>query len=1059
MHCLKDRKNKLSFGSSCKSNHTYLPMKRITHFISRSGVLLVPVVFLFVYPLKGQEGVTIDSYTFGAIDARHIGPARMSGRITSLDALFDDYRLVYVGTAGGGIWKSTNAGVTFKPVFDDYNQCIGAIAIDQHHPDIVWAGTGEPWTRNSISVGDGIYKTTDGGESWSKMGLENTERIGRIEIHPENPDIVYVAALGHLWNENEERGVYKTTNGGETWEKILYVDKNTGCSDISMDPENPDILHAAMWDFRRQPYTFRSGGPGSGLYKTANGGKSWEKLTNDLPADTLGRISVDVSPADPNVVYAVIECDSTGLYRTNDKGETWERMTTASTIGERPFYFNLILADPNNPNKLFKPGLNLNITTDGGKNFERSGGFHSDVHAIWVSKRDTNFIYLGTDGGVYVSHDLGGTWRIMRNLPVSQFYHVSADMKIPYNVYGGLQDNGSWMGPSAGPGGIKNGDWDNVGGGDGFYVFPDRLDENIVYYQSQGGNIQRLYLNSRETKNIKPEKDENTEDLRFNWNTPVSFSKDGKTMYVGSQYLFRSKDRGDTWERISPDLTTDDPEKQKQKESGGVTIDNTGAENHCTIMTIHESPVDPKIIWVGTDDGNIQVTTDGGKKWKNVVSKLPGLPSSTWCSYVYADPFDKNTAYATFDGHRNGDMKPYVFMTRDMGKSWQSLVDGNITGYCHVIMSDPVNTKLLFLGTETGLFISIDQGKAWSKFTGNMPDVAIRDMYIHPRDHDLILASHGRGIIIIDDITPLRNLKHEMVDQDIVFLLSRPFTVRNFGYQQEYGGSDEFVGPNPGQSGIISYYLKKRHIFGDMYLEVYDDQEELINTLVAGKRRGINRVPLSIRKKAPPIGEMRSRSFRSFGAMQGPAMPAGEYTIVIVKEDTRVRGTFTLLDDPQSPHSPEDRQLQRQTANKAYDMLINLDFLDKRIKKLVDDGKAISGELKDTVLVSQIKRFNETLGAMRDSLYVSSSGESFTGEKRLREKLVEIYSDVNSYMGKPTSFQVSGLDKLNVELRKCEKELTDISEIELVRLNQLLEVAGARPLKIMTREEYEKENK
>lgn len=1033
-------------------------MKRFNHFISRSGILLLPAIFLFILPTEGQDGVTVDSYTFGAIEARHIGPARMSGRVTSLDALFDDYRLIYVGTAGGGIWKSKNAGVTFKPVFDGFQQCIGAIAIDQKNPETVWAGTGEPWTRNSVSVGDGIYKTTDGGESWSKMGLEDTERIGRIEIHPENPNIVYVAALGHLWNENDERGVFKTNDGGITWEKVLYIDENTGCSDISMDPDNPDILYAAMWDFRRKAYTFRSGGPGSGLYKTINGGETWNKLTNDLPTDTVGRISVDVSPADPNVVYAVIECDTTGLYRSNNKGETWERMSTDAAVKERPFYFNYILADPNNPDKLFKPGLALNISTDSGKTFERSGGFHSDVHGIWVSKTDTNFVYLGTDGGVYISHDLGGTWRIMRNLPVSQFYHVSTDMKNPYNVYGGLQDNGSWMGPSSGPGGIRNGDWDNVGGGDGFYVFPDKLDETIIYYQSQGGNMQRLYLNTRETKNIRPVKEEGDEDLRFNWNTPVSFSKDGKTMYAGAQYLFRSYDRGDTWEKISPDLTTDDPEKQKQKESGGVTIDNTGAENHCTIITIHESPVNNDVVWVGTDDGNIQVTTDGGKKWKNLVSKIPDLPSNTWCSYVYADPVDEETAYATFDGHRNGDQKAYVYLTRDMGKSWQSIVGENINSYCHVIISDPGNPELLFLGTESGLFISIDRGKVWSKFTGNLPNVAIRDMQIHPRDNDLVLASHGRGIIIIDDITPLSNLQHDMVEQDIVFLPSRPFTIKNYGYQQEFGGSDEFVGQNPGQSGILSYYLKKRHIFGDMYLEVLDDQGKIINTLVAGKRKGINRVPLSIRKKAPPVGETRNRSFRSFGAAQGPALPAGEYTIAIVKDGKRTTGTFTLLDDPQSPHSNEARELQRQTANKAYYMLFDLDFLDKKITKLVDNGTKTSGNLKDTVLVAEIKIVSDKIGAIQDSLYVTSSGESFTGEEKLREKLVKIYSGVNSYMGKPTSFQVEELIRLQVGLGEYEKKFSEIVEIELVKLNESLTAAGTRPLTVMTREEYEKEN-
>jgi photosystem II stability/assembly factor-like uncharacterized protein len=1021
--------------------------------------MLIPVLFLYVIPGNSQDFVTVNSYTFGAIEARHIGPARMSGRVTSLDALFEDYRLVYVGTAGGGIWKSTNAGVTFKPVFDDHQQCVGAITIDQNKPEVVWAGTGEPWTRNSVSVGDGIYKTTDGGETWKNMGLEKTERIGRIQIHPANSDIVYVAALGCLWNANEERGVYKTTDGGETWEKILYIDENTGCSDIAIDPEEPDILYAAMWDYRRQPFTFRSGGPGSGLYKTKNGGKSWKRLKKDLPTDTLGRISVDISPADPNIVYAVIECDTTGLYRSMDKGKSWERMAKGSTVGERPFYFNYILADPNNPDKIFKPGLQLNISIDGGKNFERSSGFHSDVHAIWVSKRDTNFIYLGTDGGVYISHDLGGTWRIMRNLPVSQFYHVSADNQIPYNVYGGLQDNGSWMGPSSASGGVKNGDWDNVGGGDGFYVFPDKLDNNIIYYQSQGGNMQRLYLNTRETKNIRPEKDDESEDLRFNWNTPVSFSQDGKTMYAGAQYLFRSYDRGDTWVRISPDLTTDDPEKQKQKESGGVTIDNTGAENHCTIITIHESPVDNQVIWVGTDDGNLQLTTDGGENWENLISNIPGLPENTWCSYVYADPVDKNSALVTFDGHRNGDMKPYVYMTEDLGKTWRSIVDENIEGYCHVIQSTVENPDLLFLGTETGLFISIDKGKVWSRFTGNMPNVAVRDMYIHPKSNDLIIATHGRGIIIIDDITPLQSLKHEMVEEDVVFLPSRPFTVRSFGYRQEYGGSDEFIGQNPGQSGIISYYLKKRHIFGDMYIEVLDQQGSLINTLVAGKRKGINRVDLSVRKKAPPVGVSQSRSFRSFGAMSGPALPAGEYTIAIVKNGEQTTGTFTLLDDPYSPHTPDARKLQRQTANQAYNLLFDLDFLNNQIVKLVKDAEEVSKNTNDTSLVSLTDALIKKAESIQDSLFVPVEGESFTGEKRIRERLVEVYSDVNSYMGKPTAFQVKEVETLDTELRACGGMLANMLENELPDLNNALEETGIKPLGLMTREEYDKENK
>lgn len=1010
--------------------------------------------------VEAQTKTSVDANTFGAIEARHIGPARMSGRISAIDAVYDDYRIIYVGAAGGGVWKSTNAGVTFEPVFDDYTQSIGAVRIDQKNPETVWIGSGEPWTRNSVSIGDGIFKTTNGGRSWEKMGLENTERIARIEINPENPDIVYVAALGHLWDANEDRGVYRTKDGGKTWEKVLYIDENTGCSDLSIDPENPSIIYAGMWDHRRTPYSFRSGGPGSGFYKTEDGGDHWTKLTKDLPTDTIGRIAVDVSPANPSVVYALIESDSTALYRSGDKGLTWERKNTSTLISERPFYFAYIMADPNNENKIYKPGLSLSMSKDGGKSFEgggrsMGGGFHSDAHAIWISKADTNFIYIGTDGGVYISNDMGSKWRIIRNLPVSEFYHVSADNEMPYNVYGGLQDNGSWMGPSNSPGGILNGDWDNLGGGDGFYAFPDKLDNNIVYWQSQGGNIQRMYKNTQEAKSIKPVKTDKTEKLRFNWNTPAYLSHDGKSLYVGSQYLFKSTNRGDDWTLISPDLTTNDPERQQQAKSGGVTIDNTGAENHCTIITINESPKNDQIIWAGTDDGNLQVTSDGGANWSNVVVNISGLLKNTWCSYVFASNFDANTAYATFDGHRNGDKSAYVFKTTDLGKTWVSLVDENIPIYCHAVVQDLVNPDLLFLGTEYGLYISIDGGKVWSHFTGNLPSVSIRDMYIQARDNDLILATHGRGIVIIDDITPLRYFKESMLDEDVAFLPSRPYVLKNTGFQQIFGGNDEFVGQNPVEACMLTYYMKKRHIFGDMFLEIYDKDNKLINTLPAGKRKGINRVSLNVRLKPP---KMPPSDQMNFGAAFGPALLPGTYTVKIVKNGKATMGTFEIKSDPMSPHSKEDIKLQNQIAMRSYQMIEDVAFLDRKAVKLMDDGKKIMAGDVSASMKKKIEKFNEELMKVHQALIAETPKKGApASEKKIREKVVEVYSAVNAYSGRPSNAQLETMTELDTDMQNAQKQFDDLIDKQFEKLNSALEKAGLDKLSIITHEAFLKE--
>ncbi len=1023
-------------------------------------VLCFVLLFFFVFSsreVNSQKKSPLNKYTFGGYEARHIGPATMSGRIAALDAVNNDPRIIYVGAASGGIWKSENAGTTFEPVFDDHIQSIGAIAVDQKHPDTVWAGTGEPWTRNSVSVGDGIYKTTDGGENWKNMGLEETERIGRIAINPENPDIVYVAAIGHLWGPNEERGVFRTTDGGKTWEKVLYINENTGCSDIALDPEDPDIIYAGMWNFRRKPHFFRSGGEGSGLYVSRDGGESWDRVDIDIATGMLGRVAVAVSPADPDIVWALIESEQTGLYRSADKGKTWELMNNEPVVGERPFYFAYLVADPADTNRIYKPGFTLNVSDDHGKTFTtpfiNGGNIHVDLHAMYISNSNNNFIYLGTDGGLYISHDRGNTWKFCRNLPLSQFYRVSIDHNKNYNVYGGLQDNGSWYGPSESAGGIGNCDWENIGYGDGFNVLRDKKDPDIIYWQYQGGNIKRHYIDTREFKDIKPYTEESNEDLRFNWNTPLVQGASG-AIYVGSQFLHRSTNFGDTWETISPDLTTNDPDKQNQENTGGLTIDNSTAENHCTIYWIGESPLNPEVIWVGTDDGNLQVTTDGGKSWKNITENIPGVPEATWVSWVEPSGHKEGTAYVTFDGHRSGDNDPYVFRTIDFGKTWESIASDDIPIYCHTIREDPVNPDLLFLGTEFGLYISIDQGEKWVRFSGNVPKVSVRQMQIHPETNDLVIGTHGRGIIILDDLTPIRALRSDMLEEELVFLGSGPFEPFSPGIQQRMEGDDGFTGSNPPGAVYITYYLSKRHLFGDMYIEIFDEEGELIKKMPAGKRKGINRVAWNMRRDPPKVP---SSVQLLGGALVGPTYPPGDYTIKITKGDNTYDGAITIAWESESRHTIADRNLRQETLEKSYDLLEDLAYIDRQLIDIRDKATSIAGKTDNKSLKKDLLVTVDEMNSIRDEILATREGR-ITGQVRLRERLGDIYSGVMSYRGRPTDSQMERLRNLEREVEEYSGKLDRYKQKELASLNKMLEKENMGTIEIISREAFMSEN-
>ena len=1007
-----------------------------------------------------EEAVTITSDTFGGIEARAIGPATMSGRISAIDAVAARPLTIYVGSAGGGVWKSVDAGTTFKPVFDEHTQSIGAIAVDPADTSTVWVGTGESWVRNSVSVGDGVYKTTDGGDSWRRMGLDDTERIARIAVDPKHHDTVYVCATGHLWNANAQRGVFKTTDGGKTWKKVLFVDEDTGCSDLAIDPQEPRVLYAGMWQFRRYPDFFDSGGKGSGLYKSTDAGETWKELTNGLPPGEKGRIAVAVAPSRPSRLYALVEAKDTALYRSDDTGASWTKVNSSMSVTMRPFYFSLVVVDPEDFDTVYKPGLSLAISTDGGESFTSAlmsmgGGVHSDHHALWINPKDRNEMILGTDGGVYISRDQAHHFAFVRSLPVSQFYHVSTDQAHPYNVYGGLQDNGSWMGPSAAAGGIRNRDWDNIGYGDGFWAFPDPTDPDIAYSEYQGGKLLRVRKSLSELKDIRPYEAKGEAALRFNWNAPVHLSvNDPGTLYVGAQYLFRSRDRGDSWQRISPDLTTNDPHRQRQKSSGGLTIDNSTAENNATIYCISEAPGDHDTIWAGTDDGRLQLSRDAGSTWNDVFGNLPDVPKGTWVSSVSGSRHAKGAAYVTLDGHRTGDMKTYVFKTTDYGATWTSLATDAIRGYAWVVREDTVNPELLFLGTERGLWISLNGGREWARFKGNLPEVAVHDLAIQDRENDLVIATHGRGVYIIDDLTPIRALTAATLEAKAALLPARPAAMTITANLQDFPGDDEFVGRNPREAAIITYWLKKRHIFGDLKVEVYDHDGSLITTLPGGKRVGINRVEWPMRLKAPKMPPATNL----VPAFTGPRVAEGTYEVKLVKGKDTYEGTVTLVADPRSPHTPEDRVLQHETAMSLYRDLADLTYLVDSVMAVRDQARERAGTPGASGRLGRdLRAWADAVEAFRAGIVSTSDAGWLSGDEKLREQIGDLYGSVVGYDGRPTDSQLARLKSLEAQLADAAKTFAELTGPRLAALNRKLEAKKLAPVEAPTREQWEQQ--
>jgi photosystem II stability/assembly factor-like uncharacterized protein len=1058
---------------------------------------------LFTIVLLGSivQAQQIDIQKLKGMKPRAIGPAGMSGRITAIDVVNKQPNIIYVGAASGGVWKSESEGIDWKPIFDKENlQAIGAITIQQSNPDVIWVGTGEGNPRNSLNGGYGIYKSIDGGKNWKLMGLEKTRNIHRIIVDKDNPNTVYVAAIGSPWGEHPERGVFKTTNGGETWKKILFINNKTGAADLVVDASNPNKLIAAMWEHRRKPWTFNSGGEGSGLYITFDGGKNWEKKTDKdgLPKGNLGRIGLAISQSNPKVIYALVEAKKNALYKSVDGGFKWNKINDTSSgrgskgIGNRPFYYSDIFVDPQNENRLYTVFTYVNYSIDGGKSFKQlmpaygtSVGVHPDHHAWWIHPENPNFMIDGNDGGLNITKDKGKTWRFVENLPVGQFYHVNVDNDFPYHLYGGMQDNGSWIGPAyvLKAQGIRNSYWQELMFGDGFDVIPDPENSRYGFAMSQQGFVGRYDRETGLNKVVRPTHPNPDIKLRFNWNSAIAMDPfDSKTIYFGSQFVHRSNNKGDEWDIISPDLTKNDPEKQKQYESGGLTMDATGAENYGTILAISPSELEKNVIWIGTDDGNIQITIDGGANWTNITPTFKNYPKDGWVTQIKTSPFNKGEAYAVVNNYRNFDFKPYLFRTRNYGKSWESLLDGkpDTFGYTLSFVQDPIEKKLVFLGTENGLYVSIDEGKNWTKWTENYPSVPTMDMVIHPKEHDLDVATFGRSFYVFDDIRPLRELAQTGSDVlDKTIHIFNPPTAFITQTQQasgtRFGGNAIFNGDNRKRGAMISYVInkpkkdnseskpdkskssdKKSSKNDSLVLNVYNAKNELIRTLKkkAPKENGLNRMYWSLGEKG--VKRASRKENKSKSEPRGVTVMPGEYKLVLhfnkQKDSTNIKVAY----DPRINISKDVLQskydLQKLIENKidlTYRSVEQLKESKKIATNFKKQAKSIDKEKYEDLIKSSDSITKRIDGLVNKLLGKEDKRQGITATKDPTN--ISYLNTASYYIGslqkKPGKTELKLLENANYKIDKVISDINSFYKTEWLEYRKKVENLKLSPFK------------
>ncbi len=978
------------------------------------------VLVFFLIPLSGKplKKRGIGNYTklFENLKFRNIGPAIMGGRLTDIEGIKGDYRVFYISSASGGLWKTENGGVSWKPLFDKQELLsIGDFALAPSNHSIIYVGTGEDNPRNSSSFGNGVYKSTDGGKTWKYIGLKGTERISRIIINPDNPDIVYVAAIGPVFGASNNRGVFMSRDGGKTWKKTLYIDKYHGASDLAIDPDNPNILYAGMWYFQRKLWKFTSGDTKGGVYKSIDGGKTWKKIEKGFPK-LMGRIAVKIAPSNPDIIYVLVESKEGVLYKSENGGDSFKLINKNFEIVNRGFYYTELRIDPKDENRVYAISSRLWMSEDGGKRFKRiAKNIHVDFHTMWIDSENPSHILVGNDGGLYVSYDRGKTWEFINNLVISQFYHISIDEQQPfYYVCGGLQDNGSWCGPSRTKYfyGIPNDFWYSIGGGDGFYVVSNPNKEKVYLSEYQAGGISHLNLKTGEDIPNSPYPRRNDGGpvsklkYRFNWNSPIIKSSHKKErVYFAGNVVFRSDDFGISWEKISPDLTTNNREKINGG-GGPIYKENTTAEYYCTITALAESPVDENVLWAGTDDGNLYYTKDGGKHWIKVINNIKKLGKESYVSYIEPSKWSVSSAYVSFDRHMLNDFKPYIFKTDNFGKTWKK-ISSNLPkiNYVHVVKGSPNKKGLLFAGTEKGLYISWNDGKRWDKLNmKNLPNVPVYDMKIY--DNDLILATHGRGVWIFDNISPIEEIENKSKGITI-FSIKDPIRYLSYSVRESMGDK-YFVGPNPPYGALIYYYIDNiSENKGKYKLEIFNTKGELIREIKLNPKKGINLAVWDLRynpAKPRKIGDKPIRGW--FGGSMGPYVLPGEYIVKIKGVGKEESAKLNVKIDPTVKYDINALKKQLSFALKLRDKIstVNLKLrrLDNIEKQLVNLRNLInSSEINpDKKVLEKIDLFLKKTISIKKELARYTSNYWMEGNKLL-EELMDVYVAVQRGFSAP----------------------------------------------------------
>jgi len=1015
---------------------------------------------------------------FANLEWRNVGPVNMSGRVADVEGVAGNPRVVWVGSASGGVWKTTNGGLTFEPVFDEQPiASIGDIGVAPSNSDVVYVGTGESALRNSVSFGNGVYKTTDGGQSWTHVGLEDTRHISKVLVHPTDPEKVYVGAFGHMSGPNEERGVFRTTDGGASWEKVLYLDDRHGVSDMAMDPTNPNILFACLWRFDRKPWTHTSGSEEGGVWHSVDGGDNWTKIDKGLPK-LMGRIGVAVSRSNPEVVYVIAESNEGTLFRSDDRGLSFHNVSEKREIVSRGFYYTHVRIDPSDSNRIYAVASSLYRSIDGGRSFERiSKTTHGDYHALWIDPEDPHRLWQGQDGGVAVSYDQGDTWEPLRNLPIGQFYQVYADNRQPfYYVGGGLQDNGAWYGPSRTrePFGILEDDWRMMSFGDAYWVVADVDDPDRVISEWQAGGIVRTDLRTRQQTDISPQPRRNDGgpvgelEYRFNWNAPIIRSPhDADTIYFGANVVFKSPDFGTSWEIISPDLTTDDP--AKQGEAGGPAWkENTTAEYHCTIISLAESEVEAGVLWAGTDDGNLQLSRDGGASWTNVAGNVRGLPEYSPVSHIEPSQLSAGRAWAAFDRHLFDDFRPLIYRTDDFGATWTPVAGDLPEGaWVWVVRQDPRNHDVLYAGTELGLYASRDGGRHWQRLhLANLPTVAVHDILIHPRDNDLILGTHGRAIWIFDDATPLQEYDDE-VAAEAAHLFPVRNAVRYSARPTRYGLGDKTLkAPNPPDGGLITYSLGEDVGGGDegegeeseregrLKIEILDADGAVIRTLKdLPTEAGVNRAAWDLAMDPPTVFRRDEEMEEWFGKAKGPMVLPGTYTVRLTLDGANTEQQLAVTVDPtvEVGEVALEKQFASATALcHAYSALNRAARGLDAVAKQLAAREATTKQLSDDDLPESLNKLFKESGDHLETLIESIAGDEELGGwsegPQLADQVFFLLMNVDSAFAAPTAAQ----NELQAELMAAvEAKLGEMNAFfagGIDELNTKLGEQGVAPL-------------